>query len=446
MKNAIKIFLVFSMSCFQVIGQEGEKSFSLVEAEAYALEHNENIKNADLDVLAAEKKIWETIAIGLPQAQLEGQFQQLIDIPVTVVDASLFNPAAPAGSVMEFKMGQEFSTSATLSVNQLLFDGSYIVGLQFTKFYKKISETAFLKSQQDTKALVREAYYNILIAQQNVDLLDSIALTTKKLWDQSQGYYEAGFLLKEDLDQFEITFNRMELNLKNAKNQLLIAKNMLKLQLGISMKETISLSQNFEEVLKEIESNNPALQSFNIENNFDFQMVNQQKTLDEYSLKNEKAKYLPSAYAFLSHAQNAYRSEFDFFQDKAWYPTTVWGIGVTVPITTSGQKVMKVQQAEIKIQQDQNSIEQLKRGLEFQELQLKAMFINAYEKMHLEEQNVSLAQNIYQKSLERKEVGAVSALDVTQKQNQLLQAEGNYIAAIMEMLNYKIQLDKLYNQ
>ena len=446
MKNAIKLLLVITMTTFQVIAQENKNTFTLLEAEEYALGHNEKVKNADLDVLAAEKKIWETIAIGLPQAKLEGQFQQLIDIPVSVVDATLFNPLAPPGTVMEFKMGQEFSTNATLNVNQLLFDGSYVVGLQFTKFYKKISETALLKSQQEVKALVREAYYNILIAQKNVDLLDSIALTTKQLWEQSQGYYEAGFLLKEDLDQFEITFNRMELNLKNSKNQLGIAKNMLKLQMGISMQDEISLSQNFDELLSEIEANNPALQSFSIENNFDYIMLSQQKTLDEFNLKNEKSKYLPSAYAFLTHSQNAYRSEFDFFQDKPWYPTTIWGIGLTVPITTSGQKIMKVQQAEIKIEQDQNNIEQVKRGLEFQELQLKAMFINAYEKMHLEEQNVNLAQNIYQKSIERKEVGAISALDVTQKQNQLLQAEGNYIAAIMEMLNYKISLDKLYNQ
>ena len=347
MKNAIKLLLVVTITTFQVIAQENKNTFTLLEAEEYALGHNEKVKNADLDVLAAEKKIWETIAIGLPQAKLEGQFQQLIDIPVSVVDATLFNPLAPPGTVMEFKMGQEFSTNATLNVNQLLFDGSYVVGLQFTKFYKKISETALLKSQQEVKALVREAYYNILIAQKNVDLLDSIALTTKQLWEQSQGYYEAGFLLKEDLDQFEITFNRMELNLKNSKNQLGIAKNMLKLQMGISMQDEISLSQNFDELLSEIEANNPALQSFSIENNFDYIMLSQQKTLDEFNLKNEKSKYLPSAYAFLTHSQNAYRSEFDFFQDKPWYPTTIWGIGLTVPITTSGQKIMKVQQAEI---------------------------------------------------------------------------------------------------
>lgn len=446
MKHLFITSLLLFITAPNAMAQEVKTMFSLAEAETYAIAHNEKIINADLDIIAADKKVWETLAIGLPQVNIEGQFQQMLDIPVQVIDATLFNPSAPPGSITTLQFGQEFTANVGLGVNQLLFDGSYIVGIQFTKFYKKVAETALAKSKQDTKALVREAYYNALVAQRNVDLLDSIAITTKQLWEQSKGYYEAGFLLQEDLDQFEITFNRMELNLSNAKSQLVIAKNMLKLQMGLALDSDVQLSQSFNELIEEIETDNPALKSFSLENNFNYILMDQQKVLSEYNLKNEKAGYLPSAFAFFNHQQNAFRNEFDFFQNKPWYPTTVWGVGVKIPVTSSGQRIMKVQQAEIRLEKDQNSISELKRGLEFQELQLKAMFINAYEKMHLEEKNVELAQNIYKKALARKEVGTISALDVTQKQSQLLQAEGSYIGAVMEMLSYKIQLDKLYNQ
>jgi len=428
------------------LAQEEKTTFSIDEAEAYAIQHAEKIKNASLDIQSADKKVWETLAIGLPQVNIEGQFQQLLDIPVQIIPANAFNPSAPADELVALQFGQEFTANASLGINQLLFDGSYLVGIQFTKFYKKVAETALAKTEQDTKALVREAYYNALTAQRNVDLLDTIAITTKQLWDQSKGYYEAGFMLQEDIDQFELAFNRMELNLNNANNQLNIAKNFLKLQMGLPLEADIQLSQNFNEVVAEIESNNPALKRFSVEDNFNYILMDQQKVLSEFNLKNEKAGYLPSAFAFFNHQQNAFRNEFNFFQDQPWYPTTVWGVGVKIPVTSSGQRIMKVQQAEIRLDKDQNSMNELKRTLEFQELQLKSMFITAYEKMHLEEKNVELAQSIYSKALARKEEGAVSALDVTQKQNQLLQAEGSYIGAVMEMLNYKIQIDKLYNQ
>ncbi|MFK8039460.1 MAG: TolC family protein [Crocinitomicaceae bacterium] len=445
MKRTIQ-FLLLALLFVSTGYSQGEQTvFSIAEAETFAIAHNEKIKNADLDIIAADKKVWETLAIGLPQVNVEGQFQQLLDIPVQIIPANAFNPAAPADELVALQFGQEFTANAALSLNQLLFDGSYIVGIQFSKFYKKVAETALEKSQMDTKMFVREAYYNTLVAQRNVDLLDSIAITTKQLWEQSKGYFNAGFMLQEDIDQFEITFNRMELNLTNAKSQLEIAKNMLKLQMGLPLSNDIELSQGFSELIDAIETDNPALKGFTVENNINYILMDQQKVLSEYNLKNEKAGYLPSAFAFFNHQQNAFRNEFDFLQDKPWYPTTVWGVGVKIPVTSSGQRIMKVQQAEIRLDKDQNSIDELKRGLEFQELQLKSMFINAYEKMHLEEKNVELAQSIYEKALARKEVGSISALDVTQKQSQLLQAEGSYIGAVMEMLNYKIQLDKLNN-
>ncbi|MFT5823867.1 MAG: outer membrane protein, partial [Crocinitomix sp.] len=141
-----------------------QTSFSLSEAEAYGVNNNEQVKNALLDIESAKKKVWETTAIGLPQISAEGQFQQLLDIPVQVVDASLFNPMAEPGDVLEFRAGQEFGTSLTFNASQLIFDGSYVVGLQFSKFFQKMSATAADNTKQEVKAMVREAYYNVLVA------------------------------------------------------------------------------------------------------------------------------------------------------------------------------------------------------------------------------------------------------------------------------------------
>jgi len=430
----------------QLFGQD-KTTFSLAEAEEFSLTNSQKIKNVQLDLEISEKKVWETIAIGLPQVNAEGDFNNMIDIPVSVVDATLFNPAAPAGSVMEFRMGQPYNMSGTINVNQLLFDGSYIVGLQFSKFYKKMTQTNIDKTTVDVKMMVREAYYNVLVVKKNVTLMDSIQLSTKTLWEQTKVFFENGFILKEDLDQLELAYNRISVSKTNAVSQLHIAKNLLKLQMGYDLQKTIELTENLDELVAEISQANTALKPFTIENNFDYIMVNQKLQLDEFALKNEKAKYLPSVGAFLTHSQNAYRAEFDFFDGGgSWYPTTIWGIGVKVPILSSGQRIVRVQQAKIVLEQDKNSLTDLKNGLKFRELQLKTSYKSAYEMMKLEEKNIALAKSIYMNSVTRKKEGAVNALNVTQMQNQLLQAEGSYINAVMQMLNYKVELDKLTNQ
>lgn len=441
----ILISLTFLLSN-QMFGQD-KTLFSLADAEAYSIENSKKIKNAQLDLEISEKKIWETIAIGLPQINAEGNFQNLIDIPVTVVDATLFNPGAPAGSVAEFKMGQPYTMTGSVKVNQLLFDGSYIVGLQFSKFYKKMAQTDIDKTTTDIKMLVREAYYNVLVADKNINLMDSIQYSTKQIWDQSKVLFDNGFILKENIDQLELAFNRISLSKKNAESQLVIAKNLLKLQMGYDLQKEIQLSEKLDEVLASIKGSNPALKPFSLDNNFNFIKINQKMQLDKYALKKEKAVFLPTVAAFLSHSQNAFRNEFNFFDgDQSWYPTTVWGLGVTLPVFSSGQRIVKVQQAKIKIEQDKNLVSDLESSLRFKELQLKTSYISAYEMMELEEKNIALAKSIYMNSVNRKKEGSVNALNVTQMQNQLLQAEGSYVKAVMQVLKYKIELDKLFNQ
>jgi len=285
------------------------------------------------------------------------------------------------------------------------------------------------------------------VANKNTILMDSIQLSTKTLWEQTKVFYENGFILKEDLDQLELAYNRISVNKTNAESQLNIAKNLLKLQMGYDLKNKIELSENLDDLVTQISEANPTLKPFTLENNFDYIMVNQKLQLDEFALKNEKAKYLPSIGAFLTHSQNAYRGEFDFFDNGgAWYPTTIWGVGVKVPILSSGQRFVKVQQAKIVLEQDKNTITDLKNGLKFQELQLKTSYKSAYKMMELEEKNIALAKSIYMNSVNKKKEGAVNALNVTQMQNQLLQAEGSYINAVMQVLKYKIELDKLFNE
>ncbi len=446
MINMRLILLTIGLFSATISLTQEKTEFSLNEAEDYGVNNHHKMKNALLDVEAARKRVWETTAIGLPQISAEGNFQHFIDIPTSVVDASFLNPMAPPDEVVEFQMGQKFSTGLTFNVNQLLFDGSYIVGLKFAKFWKQMNANGAERTKNEIKAMVREAYYNVLVAKENVAIMDSILQSTEQLNRETQVFLENGFILKEDADQIKYAVNKIKVSKQSAERQLEIAYNLLKLQMGYDFDKELEISENLDDVLSGILSESPVTEKFDVKSNSNYQMLTEQKTLDEFNVMNEKAGYYPSFGAFLQHSQNAYRNEFNFFNDGAWYPTTVWGLGLNIPITSSGMKVMKVQQAEIKVEQDQNNIENLERSIEFQQLQLKAQFQNAQDQMLIEKENVELAKFIYQQALIKKSNGAISSLEVTQLQNQLLQAEGTYIGSIMQLMNVKIELDKLFNK
>lgn len=437
--TAFAVSLLFGMA--GLAQQKGV--FSLEAAEEFGVEHNVKTKNALLDYQMAQKRVWEATATGLPQVQAEGQFQQLLDIPVSVVDAQLFDPSAEEGQIVEFRAGQEFTTSLSLQVNQLLFDGSYIVGLRFAKFWKEMYSNAIGRSQSEVKTMVREAYYNALVAEENWSLMEAIFRSTEQLEQKTQAFYESGFTLKEEVDQVKLATNRMKVAKQAAERQVVVAHNLLKLQMGYELNQPIELSESLDSLLSEVTLPAVVDRSLEVKDNDRYRMLAEQKRLDEFNLMKEKAANYPSLGAFFNHSQNAFRNEFNFFNDGRWYPTTVWGLSLKIPITSSGQRLMRIQQAEIKLEQDAHQLLDLKRSLEFQHMQLKAQFRNAHEQMVIEKENVDLATFIYDQALRKRSVGSISSLEVTQLQNQLLQSEGKYIEAILALLQAKIALDTL---
>jgi outer membrane protein TolC len=127
------VLIIIGFAYLKIYAQE---AYTLKQAIAFAIENAYSAKNAKSDVVAAKKKVNETTSIGLPQISAEGNFQNFIDIPTQVMPANAFNPLADPSLLIPVQFGTKYNTSATITASQLLFDGSYIVGLQAAKTYK----------------------------------------------------------------------------------------------------------------------------------------------------------------------------------------------------------------------------------------------------------------------------------------------------------------------
>jgi len=439
--NRIKLVLLFSL--VPTLYLQSQQTFNLAQAQAYGVENHEKVKNAHLDLLSAKKKVWETTAIGLPQINAEGNFQEYINIPTSVVDASFVNPNAQPGDVVSFRMGQKYNATAGINASQLIFDGSYIVGLQVSKFYTEFIQSSIEKSEQDIQYNIAQAFYNVLIAQDNLALIDSLESSAQDLWSKTELIFEQGMIEREEVDQLEINTLRLNSMRVNTERQLTVALNFLKLQMGYPMDQEITLQGELNEYLKQIEFEFADLQG-SIKDNINLIMLNQQKRLSEFELKNKRFQHFPQLAAFFQHQYMAFRPEFDFFQDKPWYPSTAWGITLKIPILSSGMRAMQVQQAKIEVEKNENSIKELERTLQFQEFQTKANFENALTQSKLEKRNVDLAKSIYKNTNIKREVGVVNSLQVTQTYSQVLTAQTEYLNAVLQVLQAKNELDNLY--
>jgi outer membrane protein TolC len=418
----------------------GQQSFSLEEAKSYALENNISLMRAELNNEAARQKMIEVRGMGLPQVELNSMMTNYINIPVQVVDATVFNPSAPAGSLAEFRMGTDYTASGTLQVNQLIFNGSYIVGLQVASFYRKFEATNTEVTKEELIFNVIQAYELAAVAKESLVFLDSMVSSTQNLVEKQKQFVEVELGLQEDLDQLNYSLSVTKNAALNARLQYENAIALLKFSMGYPAGEHLELSTNCKDLIGQ-----RAIPSGSIGNNLTLKLLEEKRILSSYNLKNRKYESLPYLNGFFQHTYNAFRNDFSFFSDGKWYPQTLWGLQLTVPVFSGLQRHAKVKQAEIQLLQDEQNRTYVEQSLQFQEKQFSNNYYAALSRLELEEQNLELARTIYNNAVIREEIGKINSVVVTQKYNQLIQAQAQLVSAQVDLFNAKRQLDKLYN-
>ncbi len=439
--NALIIIMLFAGIAD---AQDSVQTFTLEQAQAYALEHNYDYLNKEHDVVIAKKKVWETTAIGLPQVNAQADFKNFLDLPTTVVPANAFNPMAPADQLVGLKFGTDYNTTAQVSVSQLIFDGSYIVGLQAAKTYKELSGIQLQKTTVEVKEDVAQAYYTVLLAQENLKILDSSLAKIMELLDETEKIYQQGLVEEQNVDQLRLTKQNIENTLQNAKNQYQLAKNMLKFKIGYPINQPIELADAKEKFMENISIEIPNEYSPN--SSLDLRLAMTNEYLMRLNWRKEKYSFLPSVGAFFSHQQQNMTNDFEVFKSSTtWYPATLWGVTVKLPVFTSGMRLAKMAQAKLEYQKAQLQTMQAEQGLMLKFQTLKADLENAYNNYLNEKENLKLAEKIQRNTTLKYKEGLASSMELTQAQNQYLSTEGRYIQALLNVMIKQSELNKLLN-
>lgn len=429
-------------------GEKGILKLSLKDVQDYALKHSVTAENARLDVKMAKKKIWETTTTGLPQISGKISYQNNLQLATTLIPAQFIDPDAKEGEFIGVQFGTQHNANAEITLNQLVFSGSYIVALQASKTYLRLSQEGLRKSEIEVKATVTDTYYLILLAEHSREILAANLENVKKTLYQTKEMFNAGFLEDTDADQLQLTVTEMENAVKSMDRQIRVTHNLLKWQMGMDLNKEIQLSDKLVDILNQMDSKELLTMEFNLNNHIDFRMAETQEKSMELLMKREKSEYLPTVSAFLTHSQMAMRDSFNFFSKSGeqWFPSTMLGLQISIPIFSTGMRAARVAQAKMDLRKAQNSKKQVEDGLRLGLLQARTGFADALDTRNSTEANVQLAKKIYDKMQEKYGNGTASSLELTQAHNQYLAAENKYTQAVVDLLKAKTLLDKALNR
>ena len=440
-----KLILFFSLLCsFVMISQENSKSFTLQEAIDYALENNRTAKNAALDIKAAEKQKWETTATGLPQLSASIDYQDFLKQQVSLIPAEFFG--GNEGEFSEVIFSTKQSVNAFAKIDQLIFDGSYLVGLQSAKVFLEISKNAKEKTDLEVRKAVINAYGNVLLAEESVNILERNISILQKNLDETTKIYENGLEEEESVEQLQITLSGIQSNLNKTKRLKTLAYQMLNMTLGLDINAKTVLTDALENLTAQYININLLENEGDVEQTIDYKIAKNDQVSKELLLKLEKSKALPRLSAFINGGYSAFSNSFTFTNsDQDWFGSSLVGINMSIPIFSSGMRSASTQRARINLEKAKEDLTETEQLIKLEIAAAKSDYQFAIEDYENKKQNLNLAERIEQKNQTKFFEGIASSFDLRQAQTQLYNSQQEFLQAMLDVINKKAELETVLN-
>jgi len=432
-------------------------NFSLQDCINYAYENQDSVKNAKLDILSADQKIRETKGQGMPQINGTVTFQDFLKTPTSVgpqfksPSPNPNNPFDPANidadaPVVKFPFGAvKYNNTLSLQATQLLFSGTFFVGLQAVKSYKELSERSLNRSRIQTNVAVTKAYYQVLVSNEQIKLLDANINQLKQQVNETTQSNKQGFVEKIDVDRITVQYNNLVTNRENVERSLVLNYAMLKFQMGMPIGDELTLTDKLSDINLESAALANTVDTTIYHNRIEYQLLETNKRLNELDVKAKKADLLPTVAAVGGYS-GVFQENHTRYLYNNMYPYSFIGLNISIPIFSGFQRDAKVKQSQIEVQKSQNMLNNAKNGFTLQATAARVSFVNSLQSLNNQRRNQDLANEVLRVSRIKYTQGVGSSIEVTQAQTALETSDNQYIQALYEALISKVNLDEAYGR
>ena len=254
--------------------------------------------------------------------------------------------------------------------------------------------------------------------------------------------YSAGMAESTDVDQMISNVTMVENSRSSLQRNIELNYNLLRFQLGVSVDTKITLTETLDRMTSEINVEALLSQEFDHTQNVNYRLIEGQEQMSSLMLKSQKASVLPTIAGFYNYGTNGMG---DKVSDLTWFQNSMTGLQLTIPIFASGERYSRIKRAQINLDKARNTKDMVTDQLLLQEKQLRYNLVNANLQYKSQKDNVEVSKRVYASMENKFRQGVASSLELTQSNSIYLQAENNYVSALMNLLQTKLALDKLLN-
>jgi outer membrane protein len=443
MKNKLipTSIILLCLAAGRLGAQEPSAEFKLTlkDAQDYAISHNKMVMTSRMDLEASRVALKEMITNALPQVSASGNFADNLKLMTTLLPGDFFGKP---GTKVPITFGSQFNSTASIEAGIALFNAPVYIGIETAKLGRQLSEENLTKSEQDTKESVAQAYYLILISEKSLTILDGNISNLKETLKSTRAMYQAGMAELTDIDQMVSNVTAVENSRSSLQRTIELNYNLLRFQLGLSANSRITLLETLDNIEAAINVDALMAQGFDHKQNVNYKLIEGQEKLSFMALKAEKASVLPMISGFYNKGTNGMGDKLGELQ---WFPNSMVGFQVSFPIFASSQRYQRIKKAQINLEKARTTRDMVAEQLLLQEKQLRYNLVNADLQYKDTKENIEVSKRVYASMENKYKQGVASSLELTQANSLYLQSENNYITALMNLLQTKLELDKLLN-
>lgn len=437
----IRTFTFFLALAWATAGS-AQTSMSLEQAIEHAQKHNAQNKVRSLEQRAAEKVLWQNIALGLPSVTTGGQYTDNIELPAQFFDIN------QDGIIDKLQFGTRYTSVGNLSVNQLVFDGSYIVAVLATNVLRDQAELNKEKTEIEVRQQVTQFYHLSVILAENERVLTDNLKQAQATAEQMAAMAAEGVVESESADQVRLVARQLEAGLSNIRQQRAIAEKMLLLTCGMPVNQSLALTSSLSMLIDGAVAGEGLLRaSFNPEQHVDYRVLAAGRLGQSLLHKNDIMGFLPKVYAGYSLNKQFVSEDANVWNPDGFHANNVvfqsWNLSAQFPLFTSGRRIFKAQESRLKLEQLDVLLDQTKAALTVQHVQAKAEYENALTTYRLQVDNVALAKRLRDKTRIKFLEGVSSSLEYSQAETQYQQTVAAMLSSANETLNKRIALEKV---
>ncbi|PAU94935.1 hypothetical protein CK503_05555 [Aliifodinibius salipaludis] len=451
-------------SAFKQIEEE-PGAISLDQAIQISLANNTEIKRSLLSVRDADQQVRTAWSNVMPEITSSANYTRNLEIPVNFIPEVVFDPAGDPDNLVPVAFGTDNNWQGGFTVSQTLFNGQAFVGVSTSSLFKTAQSEGLRATAQGIVTQTRMAYYQVLIAKEQVRLQQSRLERIKENLEDTKKSYEQGLVDEYAVMQLEVQLENIkpeltsaEFSQKEAVRNLLDAMG-LPVSLSLNVKGDLSdfdiqapnTSKEENKALKKVDRMTPlSLESDStlLERAFDMRgdlrVLDVRQQLQEKQIKAQKSKYLPSIVANYNLQWSAAQAGTPVFfgSERQRARSQTFMIGVQLPIFQGFQRDAAIQQAQIQKKDLQLQEYQTKRNAESEITSAEESIKEVFEVETARKRALDLAQEGYDRALKRYQAGLGSQQEVTDAELQLREAEVGYAQMVFNYLAAKAQYDQ----